>query len=121
MIGAIPIWETAQTINTTAVLTSEPISQTQLAGFGAFLVIVTGTTPSLDITCEVSMSTTNTFYTPYDVYGTSLGEIATTLDATRWTFFPVPLGPYIRFVITGDVSNGADTTVKAWFIAQEKV
>ena len=121
MIGVIPIWETAKTIATTAVLTSTPIPQTQIAGFGAFLIIITGSDPSLDITCEVSRSNTDISYTPYDIYGTSLGEIATTLTATRWTQFSLPLGPFIRFVVTGDAANGADTTVQAWYIPQEIV
>ena len=121
MIGAIPVWETAELINAASTITSQPISQTQIAGHGVFLVILAGAGPSVDITCEVAMSATNTFYTPYDVYGTSLGEIATTLVATRWTFFPIPLAPWIRFKITGDASNGADTTAQAWYIPQETV
>lgn len=120
-ITLVQIWDTAQTVATTGVLTSSAINQHLSHGFCSLLVILAGTTPSVDITYTVGASSGATFYAPFDRDGNSLGTLATTLTATRWISFSPVVAPEIKIVVTGDGSNGTNTTVRAYLIFPEEV
>jgi hypothetical protein len=116
----IPLWVTPTTVNTTATITSSPIGQRISMGYCALIVELAGSAPSVNITIECALTETSSWYTPYDNLGTSLGTVYTGLTTSRWIEFSPPLAPYVRFNITGDGANGADTTVVATFMFEEE-
>lgn len=109
-------------INATAAITSQAFQQTRLLGdaIGLYIVLAGGG-PSVDVTMTVSKDDAGTFIVPYDTAGNSLGDIMTTLTATRWIQFTPVMAPYFKITITGDGDNGADTTCAAYMIVQEDV
>ena len=120
-IGIVNLWDTAKAVATTAAITSEPISQVRSKGYCSLLLILAGAGPSVDVTITVAKSDTDTFYTPYDTSDTDLGAIVSTVTATKWYQFSPVVAPYFKIVITGDGSNGADTTVQAYLMFDEEV
>ena len=119
MIAVINVWHTAQTIANTNAIISDPISQMRNKGIGALLLILAGTTPSIDITMQVGITDTGSFYDPVDGNATALTISHTSVTASSWIqFSPVP-APYMKIVLTGSASNGADTTARAYLAFQE--
>lgn len=120
MIAVHNLWDEATAVATTNVITSEPITTLFNRGYCSLLVVVTGATPSLDITFTVSKSQNGTYYTPVDGNGTDLGIIYESLAATAWIQFSPAIAPWIKIVITGTATNGANTEVKAYLMWQEE-
>ena len=114
------VWDSTTAVATTSVLTSSALSQHPSSGFCGLLVILAGSTPSVDITYTVGLSEYGTFYTPFDRDGNNLASLATTLTATRWISFSPIVAPFIKIVVTGDGSNGANTTVRAYLSFPEE-
>lgn len=120
MITVVNLWDTATTINATAAITSDPISQLRSRGFASLHVIVTGSAPSIDITQTVSRYSDGTYYSPVDPDGTSIASINnTSLTATTWVQFAPVVAPYFKVTITGSATNGADTTVRVYLMFHE--
>lgn len=119
-IATINLWDSAETVNATAAITSDPISQNWSSGYCSLLIIVSGSSPSVDITYTVGRTDTDTFYSPVDRDGNSLGALNSTVTSTTWISFSPVLAPYIRIVVTGDGSNGADTGIRAYLVYSEE-
>lgn len=119
-IAIVNVWDSAETINSTATITSDGFSQHKSLGTCALLVILAGTTPSVDINFQVARTPTDTFYSPVDTDGNSLATIGSSITTTTWIQFSPGLAPSIRFRITGTGSNGVDTTARAYLVYQEE-
>jgi len=121
-IRRIPLWETPQTINATAAITSAAIAQERYLGDAmALRLTIAGSGPSLDVSLTVNDADSGTFVVPYDDSGSSLGAITSTLTASRYIQFTPSLAKHMKITITGDGSNDVDTTVTAYLIVQEDV
>ena len=121
-IRKIPLWETAQAIATTAVITTDPIDQTMLLGDAmAIYVELAGTSVSVDIAQLANDKAIGTYKDPTNTSAASLGAIAGTLTASAWIQFTPVIAPFMHITITGDGSNGANTTAMAYLIVQEEI
>lgn len=121
MIAVKNLWDTATTINATAAITSEAIDQVLSEGYSALLVVLTGTTKSVNITLTVGRSATDTFYSPVDIMGTAISTLYSGLAATAWIQFPPVIAPFFKITITGTATNGSDTTAKAYLMFKEEL
>lgn len=119
-VAVMPLWTAATTINGTAAVTSLPISQLKNKGFCSLLLILAGSTPSIDVTQTVGTSDTSIFYSPVDGSGTALTITDTSVTATSWIQFSPVVAPFIKIVLTGSATNGSNTTAQAWLIFAEE-
>lgn len=122
LVSIVNLWDTATTINATAAIASAAVSQKWSLGTCALHVILAGSSPSVDIKFEVSRDQNpDNFVDSYNTAGSTNNTIATTLTASRYIVFSPAMAPFIRIKITGDGSNGANTTARAYLIFQEEV
>ena len=119
MISRINLWDTATNVASTAAITSQVIDQKTAKGNCSLLVVLDGTTPSVNIKQTVSDTELGTYYTPYDADDNDLGKIGTLLTSSTIRRFSVVPAPYMKLTITGSAGNGANTTVKAYLLLQE--
>ena len=119
MVAIIPLWDTATTINATAAITSGAIDQVRSSGYCSLLVVLAGTTKSVNITLTVAKSATDTFYSSVDTDGNSLATIYSGLDASAWIQFSPIVTPFFKITITGTATNGVDTTAQAYLMFPE--
>lgn len=115
-IAKLVLWDTVTALATTAVLTSSEIPLQKSTGIMALLLVIAGASPNVDITIKVSDVANGTFRTPYDSSGTDIGAITSGITATRWIQFAPALGKSLKVILTGNASNGANTTIQAWLI-----
>lgn len=121
LITSVPLWETATTINATAAVTSPAVAQKFSLGTCGIKIILAGSSPSVDVVFQVSLNEDPTQFTDaLNTAKTTVAAIATTLTASAYITFSPAIAPYIRIKITGDGSNGANTTVRAYLIFQEE-
>lgn len=118
-ISTISLWDVATAVATTGSITSDAVSQHWSGGSCSLLVILSGTSPSVNITYTVGNTNTDIFYSPVDRDNNSLNALGSTVTATRWISFSPVIAPFIKIIITGDGSNGANTTARAYLFNQE--
>lgn len=119
--AVIHLWESATAVASTGSITSSPITQGRAMGVCSLLVVLTGSTPNVDISFTVGINEQATFYTPYNIVGTDLSSIYSALTTTTWIQFSPVLAPLMKIVVAGTASNGADTTAKATLTFEEEL
>jgi len=99
---------------------SDPIKCEFSHGFASLVLQLADGADDIDIDIEVSLDG-ETWFTPRDSDGNSLGEIITdgtclyTTTPNWWIIIDPPMAPYIRFKFDPD----HDSTVTAWYIQRE--
>ena len=119
-IAVVNLWDDATTVATTGAITASAVSQHWSGGNCSLLIILAGSSPSVDITYTVGRSEYDTFRSPVDRDNNALGTIGSTVTATRWISFSPVVAPQIKITVTGDGSNGANTTVRAYLMFPEE-